>query len=81
MAVIEHRPANGGGSCARCRASLGLTATKVDGIWYCGYACAEGRSAGGPRSPSVPEDWLYGRPRRRFQGRRPRELNCAEACE
>ena len=77
--MIEHKPANGGGSCARCRASLGLSAAKVDGVWYCGYACAEGREAA--RSPSVPEDWLYHRPRRRFQKRLPNELNCAGASE
>jgi hypothetical protein len=81
MAVIDHRPANGGGSCARCRASLDLTAVKADDVWYCGYACAEDRSADGPRSPGVPEDWLYNRPRRRFQKRLPTELNCSGASE
>ncbi len=72
--VIDRRPANGGGSCARCRASLGLASLKAEGVWYCSSACAEGRVEGGERSARVPEPWLYARPRRFFRKRAPKEL-------
>jgi hypothetical protein len=72
--VSEHRPIHGSGSCARCRASLGLASCKQGGTWYCSSACAEGRVAAAPRSASVPETWLYARPRRFFRARKPKEL-------
>ena len=72
--MIDQRPANGGGSCARCRASLGLASLKRDGVWYCGSACAEGRVSTTPRESRVPETWLYARPRRFFRRRAPKEL-------
>lgn len=72
--MIDERPADGGGSCARCRARLGLASTRANGIWYCSTACAEGRAAPGPREAAVPEHWLYNRPRRFFRKRRPKEL-------
>ncbi len=74
MAVIDHRPANGGGSCRRCLGRLGLDAPRADGVWYCSTACAEGYSQTGPREAGVPEHWLYNRPRRFFRKRRPKEL-------
>jgi len=73
MERIERVVASGGGSCARCRGSLGLVSLKVAGTWYCDAACAEGRGAR-PREPGVPESWLYARPRRFFRPRRPKEL-------
>jgi hypothetical protein len=69
--VTEHRPATG--SCARCRGALDLTASKLGDTWYCSRACAEGRFEP-PRRRHVPEPWLYGRPRRFFRARRPKEL-------
>jgi hypothetical protein len=72
--VIDHRPALGGGSCARCRASLDLASLEVGGIWYCSSACAQGRVVTEPTPPSVPEPWLYARPRRFFRARKPKEL-------
>jgi hypothetical protein len=72
--VIDQRPASGGGSCARCRASLGLASQKRNGSWYCSSACAEGRVSAAPRAPRVPEPWLYARPRRFFGARAPKEL-------
>ena len=74
---IDHRPANGGGSCARCRASLGLASLKVAGVWYCSTACAEGRRPSEPRDAAVPEPWLYARPRRFYRARKPKELRSA----
>jgi hypothetical protein len=73
-APIDRRPASGGGSCARCRASLGLASLKQDGVWYCSSACAEGRGAASPRAARVPEPWLYARPQRFFHKRMPKEL-------
>jgi hypothetical protein len=75
--MIDHRQASGGGSCARCRASLDLTSVKVGGHWYCSSACAEGRPAGEVRAPAVPEPWLTARPRRFFRPRKPKELRSA----
>jgi len=75
--MVEHRPANGGGSCARCLASLNLASQEVEGRWYCSSACAEGRTDPAPRAPGVPEPWLYARPRRFFGARRPKELRSA----
>jgi hypothetical protein len=72
--VIDHKPASGGGSCARCGASLGLASLKRDGVWYCSTACAEGRVSATPRHVRVPEAWLYARPRRHFRKRAPKEL-------
>jgi len=72
--VIEHRPANGGGSCARCRESLGLASTRVGGVWYCSAACAEDREHDASATARVPEPWLYARPRRFFRSRKPKEL-------
>jgi len=74
MTAIDHRPANGGGSCARCQNSLGLASAKVGGAWYCCTACAEGRAANPTTSAGVPEPWLYCRPRRFFRKRKPKEL-------
>jgi hypothetical protein len=74
--MVERRVANGGGSCARCRASLSLASVEAGGRWYCSNACAEGR-ANVPRPPAVPEPWLYARPRRFFSARRPKELRSA----
>jgi hypothetical protein len=71
---IERRPASGGGSCARCRASLGLASLKVGELWYCSSACAEGPGAASPRVARVPEPWLYARPQRFFHKRMPKEL-------
>jgi hypothetical protein len=73
-AVIDYRPSNGGGSCARCRASLGLASLKKGGVWYCSSACAEGRVAPAKRTSRVPEPWLYARPRRFYKRRKPKEL-------
>jgi len=75
---IDQRPISGSGSCARCQASLGLASLKVRGVWYCGTACAEDRSSTEPRTPRVPESWLYARPRRHFRKRRPKELKAAD---
>jgi hypothetical protein len=76
MPAIDLRPANGGGSCARCREALGLASLKVADRWYCSTSCADGRAPAEPRPPAVPEDWLYARPRRFFRARRPKELRC-----
>jgi hypothetical protein len=81
MAMIDHRPANGGGSCPRCRGSLGLASLKANGRWYCSTDCAEGRGRGESRTVAVPEAWLYARPRRFFGRRQPRELNATQADE
>ena len=75
--MVEHRPANGGGSCARCRASLNLASVEAGGRWYCSSACAEGHAAAAPRAPGVPEPRLYARPLRFFRARRPKELRSA----
>jgi hypothetical protein len=75
--MIDHRPASGGGSCARCRASLDLTSVKVGDRWYCSSACAEGHPGGDARVPAVPEPWLTARPRRFFRARKPKELRSA----
>jgi hypothetical protein len=74
MQEIDRRPGNGAGSCAHCGASLTLASMKVNGVWYCSTACADGRSAAGARVFRVPEPWLYARPRRHFHRRRPKEL-------
>jgi Prokaryotic metallothionein len=71
-AVIEYRPANGGGSCAHCLGSLNLDAVKQDGTWYCCTSCAEGRDP--DRSAAVAEPKLYNRPTRYFKRRTPKEL-------
>jgi hypothetical protein len=71
---MEHRVSQGGGSCPVCRASLGLDALKVGDVWYCSSACAQGRTRAEDRERRVPEPWLYGRPRRFFRARKPREL-------
>ena len=72
--VIDHRPALGSGSCARCRDRLDLASVKVGDVWYCSSSCAEGRVAAERAEPSVPEPWLYARPRRFFGARKPKEL-------
>ena len=74
---MDHCVSNGGGSCARCRGSLGLASLKLGGVWYCSSACADGRVSGEPAAPRVPEPWLYARPRRFFRARKPKELNAA----
>ncbi len=74
---VDHRPANGGGSCARCRAALDLASLKVGGLWYCSTACADGRIVAEPRPAGVPEAWLYARPKRFFRARKPKELRTA----
>ena len=75
--MIDHRPASGGGSCARCRASLDLVSIEVSGHWYCTTACADGHVQAEPRPPAVPEPWLYARPRRFYRARKPKELRSA----
>jgi len=75
--MIDHRPASGGGSCARCRASLHLASLEVGGLWYCSSACAENYPGGEVRAPAVPEAWLTARPRRFFRARKPKELRSA----
>jgi hypothetical protein len=77
--AMEHCVSNGGGSCPRCRGSLGLASQKVGGVWYCSAACAEGRRNASSERPRVPESWLYARPRRFFGSRRPKELNSTRA--
>jgi hypothetical protein len=77
--VIDHRPILGSGSCARCRDRLDLASVRVGDDWYCSVACAEGRVVAEPAAPSVPETWLYARPRRFFGPRRPRELKSSAA--
>ena len=75
--VIDHRPILGNGSCARCRDSLDHASVKVGDAWYCSSSCAEGRVAAERATPSVPESWLYARPRRFFGARAPKELKSA----
>jgi hypothetical protein len=76
---VDHRPADGGGSCARCRERLGLASLEVAGRWYCSTACADGHVVAEPRPPAVPESWLYARPRRFFRARKPKELRSSSA--
>jgi hypothetical protein len=76
---IDRRPANGGGSCASCGASLTLASMKVNDIWFCSTACSDGFLAAGGRDFSVPEPWLWARPRRHFRRRQPKELNSAQS--
>jgi hypothetical protein len=77
--VTDYRPANGGGSCARCGASLSLASLKIDDAWYCGTACVEGRAGKKVRAFSIPEPRLYVLPRRFYKKRRPRELRSARS--
>ena len=72
--MIDHRPANGGGSCARCRGRLDLASVRVGETWFCSTECADGRRRAEPRASAVPEEWLYARPRRFFGARKPKEL-------
>ena len=72
--MIDHRPILGNGSCARCGGSLDLASRKLGDTWYCSSACAEGRVSAERAEPSVPETWLYARPRRFFGARKPKEL-------
>ena len=74
MEEIDRRPANGAGSCAHCGASLTLASMKVNGVWFCSTACADGRIAAEERNFRVPEPRLYAVPRRHFRRRRPKEL-------
>jgi hypothetical protein len=74
MTAIDRRVAMGGGSCARCRALLDLTAVESDGVWYCSTACRDGHPNAPHPHPRVPEPWLYARPHRFFAKRRPKEL-------
>jgi hypothetical protein len=60
------------GSCARCRAPLDLASVRIGDLWYCRAACAAGEV--GPRPPSVDEEALINRPRRRYARRDPQEL-------
>jgi hypothetical protein len=76
---VDHRPANGGGSCARCRGPLDLSAVRQGDAWYCSTDCADGRRRSEPRRVQVPEPWLYVRPRRFFRARRPKELRSSGA--
>ena len=75
--VIDHRPINGNGTCARCGGSLDLASQKIGDVWYCGSACAQGRTSAERAEPSVPETWLYARPRRFFAARKPKELRAS----
>ncbi|MGI9591848.1 MAG: hypothetical protein ACR2P8_10815 [Myxococcota bacterium] len=79
--MIDHRPANGSGSCARCRDSLGLASVKRGEVWYCSSSCAEGRVSATPRKIRVPEPWLYARPRRHYRKRQPKELRSTKPGE
>ncbi|MDJ0866448.1 MAG: hypothetical protein QNK03_10100 [Myxococcota bacterium] len=70
--MTEYRPATG--SCATCKAALGLASLRRAGVWYCSPPCSEGRPGrSGP--PAVPAERLVAAPRRFFRQRRPRELN------
>jgi hypothetical protein len=71
-AVVEYRPACGGGSCASCLAALGLDAVKQDGRWFCCPSCAQGLAPERGSEPADPK--LYHRPARYFGRRRPKEL-------
>ncbi len=73
--MVEYRPSSG--SCARCRAALGLASVREAGVWYCSPACAAGRPSLAPHPPAVPEPRLYNRPLRHFRKRLPKELNAA----
>ncbi len=72
VAGVDRRPSSG--SCAICRAALGLASLKAGGVWYCSTACAEGRPSAEERRPVVPESWLYPVLRRFYRKRRPTEL-------
>ncbi len=72
VAGVDRRPSSG--SCAICRAALGLASVKAGGVWYCSTACAEGRPSGEERRSVVPEAWLYPVLRRFYGKRRPIEL-------
>jgi hypothetical protein len=72
--VVELRPANGGGSCARCQAALDLASVRSGDRWYCSPACAQGRPLGAGPDLLVAEARLYHRPRRFFGRRAPKEL-------
>ena len=78
--MIDRVPASGGGSCVRCKRSLGLLSVKAHDQWYCTASCAEG----GPSTPevgapAVDEAALYARPRRYFRSRMPKELRASSA--
>jgi hypothetical protein len=78
VATFKCIPASGGGSCVRCQRSLGLTAVERDGQWYGTATCADGGDCPfDRREPEVPEPALYGRPRRFFHKRLPKELKAA----
>jgi hypothetical protein len=63
------------GSCARCGRALGLASAEVNGRWYGNSACASGGACPlDERAPAVAEAALFGRPRRFFRRRRPKEL-------
>jgi len=63
------------GSCARCGRALGLASAKVGERWYGNSACAGGGACPlDERAPDVAEAALFGRPRRFFRRRRPKEL-------
>jgi hypothetical protein len=72
----DYRPASG--SCARCRAALGLASLRAGDVWYCSSACARGEAPDGVRPPAVDEAALTNRPRRFFRRRAPKELHRAE---
>jgi hypothetical protein len=74
---VDHVPASGGGSCARCRRALDLASVKHNGLWYCTATCAEGGVATLDGDPSVAEGALYARPRRHFRKRLPKELKAS----
>ena len=74
---MDHVPANGSGSCARCQRSLDLASVKAQGVWYCSAICAEGGAAPLEPEPSVREAALYARPRRHFRNRLPKELKAS----
>ncbi len=73
MPGFERRPSSG--SCASCRAALDLVSVKVGGAWYCGTACAEGRSTGQEPQRVVPETWLTPVLWRFYRKRKPTELH------
>lgn len=57
----------------RCRAALGMASVRNGGHWYCSSECIDGELPR-PGPNAVPEERLYGVPRRFFRKRQPKEL-------
>ena len=47
---------------------------KVNGVWFCSTACADGQRTAEAQMFRVPEPRLYARPLRHFRPRAPKEL-------